>query len=737
VSTDPSTSTSRAVLAPSALDPDQRVLAEVAAGWLADRSPSAVVRDRLEAPLEDTGLPKFWTEMAELGWIGLAVAEEVGGQGAGLAGLAVVLEEWGRACAPGPFPSTALVAAVVGAHAPELLGPILAGDPAAVWMGPGGSTAVDGGAEAAWLLVPDEDPPVEDLAVEVGEGSTRTWRLLPRSGFVATPVPGADPTRRLATVVLEEAARAAAPAFPVPAGHVERLAALAAATEAVGVASWCVHVAADWACTRHQFDRPIGQFQAVKHRCADALCRLELARAATWDAAQLDPTDPELPLAVVAAGSLATAAAFECAKDAIQVLGGIGYTWEHDAHLYLRRATFLHHRSRPSAEWRRDVVAAARAGRHRHLHLELPAEAEGLRERIRAEVAGIAALEGPAREVALADGGWMQPHWPAPWGRDAGPLEQLVTDEELAAAGVSRRHLQVAGWVLPTLIAHGTDRQQQRWIGPSLRGEIYWCQLFSEPGAGSDLAALSTRAERTDGGWLLTGQKVWTTLAREAQWGLCLARSDPGAPKHEGITCYVIDMATEGLEVRPLRELTGFSLFNEVFLDDVFVPDEQVVGVVHDGWRCARTTLGNERVAMASGSSFGPGVTALLELAERRGRLDDPHLVDRVGELLVDSQALAVLGMRNTLRAIGAPSGPAGAQPGPESSVRKLLGVEHEQAVQEAGMAVLGPDAVVDVDEGQRWFAGFLGNRALSIAGGTSEIQRNVIAERLLGLPRD
>jgi alkylation response protein AidB-like acyl-CoA dehydrogenase len=732
-----SPATSRAVLAPSALDPDQRALAEVAAAWLADRSPSAVVRDRLEAPLEDISLPGLWAEMVELGWIGLAVVEAAGGQGAGLAGLAVVLEEWGRACAPGPFPATALVATLVGAHAPELVGPILGGAPAAVSLHPGSSAAVDGAAEAAWLLVPDEAPAAEDLAGEAGDRCTRTWRLLPRTGFVATPVPGADPTRRLATVVLDVDARSAAPAFEVPAGRVERLATLAAAAEAVGVASWCVHVAADWACTREQFDRPIGQFQAVKHRCADALCRLELARAATWDAAQLDPDDPELPLAVAAAGSLATAAAFECAKDAIQVLGGIGYTWEHDAHLYLRRATFLHHRARPPAEWRRDVVAAARAGRHRHLRLELPPQAEGLRERIRVEVAGIAALDGPAREVALADGGWMQPHWPAPWGRDAGPLEQLVTDEELASAGVSRRHLQVAGWVLPTLIAHGTQAQQQRWIGPSLRGEIYWCQLFSEPGAGSDLAALSTRAERADGGWRLTGQKVWTTLAREAQWGLCLARSDLTAPKHEGITCFVVDMAAEGLEVRPLRELTGFSLFNEVFLDAVFVPDEQVVGQVHDGWRCARTTLGNERVAMASGSSFGPGVTALLQLAEQRGRLDDPHVVDRVGELLVDSQALAVLGMRNTLRAIGAPSSPMGAQPGPESSVRKLLGVEHEQAVQEAGMAVLGADAVVELDEGQRWFAGFLGNRALSIAGGTSEIQRNVIAERLLGLPRD
>jgi len=474
----------------------------------------------------------------------------------------------------------------------------------------------------------------------------------------------------------------------------------------------------------------------VKHRCADALCRLELARAATWDAAGLDPADEEFPLAVAAAASLAGPAAFDCAKDAVQVLGGIGYTWEHDAHLYLRRAAFLSHRAGPATRWRDAVVEAAAAGRRRHLRLELPGEAEGLRERVRAEVAEVAALPTAEWNTALADGGWLQPHWPRPWGRDAGALEQLVIDEELAAAGIRRRHLQVAGWVLPTLIAHGSPQQQRRWIPPSLRAELTWCQLFSEPGAGSDLASLSTRAVRVDGGWSLTGQKVWTTMARESDHGLCLARTSPDAPKHEGITCFVVDMSTPGIDVRPLRELTGFAMFNEVFLDEVFVPDDCVVGPVDGGWRCARTTLENERVSMASGSSFGPGVLAVLELAEQRGLLHDPLSRDRLGHLLVDSQALAVLGARTTLRAIRSTGG-SSARPGPEASVRKLMAVEHEQDVQEAALALLGPEAVQDEGEGRRWFAGFLGNRALSIAGGTSEIQRNVVAERLLGLPRD
>ena len=374
----------------------------------------------------------------------------------------------------------------------------------------------------------------------------------------------------------------------------------------------------------------------------------------------------------------------------------------------------------------------AAAGERRTLTLDLPGRVEGLRERVRAEVSEVADLPKGEWNTALADGGWLAPHWPEPWGRGAGALEQLVIDEELAARSVKRRHLQVAGWVLPTLIAHGTQEQKERFVGPSLRAELTWCQLFSEPGAGSDLAALSTRATRVEGGWVLNGQKVWTTMARDADYGLCLARTDPDAPKHDGITAFVVDMASSGLDIRPLRELTGFAMFNEVFFDDVFVADDMVVGAVDDGWRAARTTLENERVSMASGASFGPGVLSVLELAERRGLLEDPLVADLLGSLLVDSQALAVLGMRSTLRAIG-----ASAEPGPEASVRKLVAVEHEQRIQEAAMSLLGPEAALDEGEGQLWFAGFLGNRALSIAGGTSEIQRNVIGERLLGLPRD
>jgi len=288
----------------------------------------------------------------------------------------------------------------------------------------------------------------------------------------------------------------------------------------------------------------------------------------------------------------------------------------------------------------------------------------------------------------------------------------------------------VGAWALPTIIAHGTPEQQERWVGPTLLGEFTWCQLFSEPGAGSDLASLSTRATRTEGGWVINGQKVWTSIAMRADWGICLARSDPDASKHEGITYFIVDMRAPGIEVRPLREITGAAMFNEVFFTDVFVPDDCVVGPVNGGWRLARTTLANERVSMASGATFGFGIEGILRsLAAGPG--EDPVVLDHLGALIAEAQSVALLGARTTMRSV------SGVEPGPEASVRKLLGGEHEQRVQELGLSLMGPAGATTEDDAGRWVQGFLSTRCLTIAGGTSEVQRNVIGERILGLPRD
>jgi alkylation response protein AidB-like acyl-CoA dehydrogenase len=318
-------------------------------------------------------------------------------------------------------------------------------------------------------------------------------------------------------------------------------------------------------------------------------------------------------------------------------------------------------------------------------------------------------------------------HLPRPFGLDAGPVEQLVVDEELARAGLERPNIAIGAWAVPTIVLHGTDEQRERFVLPTLLGDIFWCQLFSEPGAGSDLASLATRAVRDDGGWRLTGQKVWTSRAHDADWGICLARTDRDAAPHRGITYFLVDMASAGIEVRPLREMTGEALFNEVFLDDVFVPDDCVVGEVNDGWKLARTTLANERVAM--GSRLGASTERAVELLTENESETDAA---RVGHQVALGTVCRLLGVRSTLRSI------AGRGPGPESSVAKLLGVRNRQEASDLVVDLLGPAALFAPDDSQvaADVHEMLLARCLSIAGGTTQILRNVAAERVLGLPR-
>jgi len=730
-----------------AISPEHQELAATVRRWAEARALLTAARASLEVDLHERG--ETWREMGDHGWLGLAVGESHGGQGFGVGDAAIVCEELGRWCAPGPALPTMIAAVALDrwgtdrrdlralATGRSVGGLSLAWGLAARPQGDG--LRIAGRLHAVWS---GADADVVVAPVEVR--GVRRWVVLETAELGLRGLDSFDATRRLAEAQID--------GLDVDSRHVlaEHADVMAVATvlagaEAVGIAQWCVDTAAAYAAVREQFGRPIGQFQAVKHRCADMLVRTEAARAAVWDAARaLDDVGADVgsrgpgdepvegaELSVAVAAAVAFEAAFQCAKDVIQVLGGVGYTWEHDAHLFLKRATALRYLVGSPSDARDRVVAAVVAGERRPVAVELPPEAEPLRDHVRRFIIELKSRPSTEWNDAIIDSGYLVPHWPAPYGRDAGPIEQLVIDEGFAEAGLRRRHLQVAGWVLPTIINHGSDEQKQRWVMPSLRGELMWCQMFSEPGAGSDLASLMTRATKVDGGWSITGQKVWTTMAHVAQWAICLARTDPAVPKHEGIGCFMIDMTTPGLDIRPLRELTGMALFNEVFLTDVFVPDDCLVGGPTEGWSAARTTLANERVSMASGSSFGPGVASVIELAQRQGVIDDPLVRDRLGRLVVDAHTVAMLGVRTTLRALG------GGQPGPEASVRKLIGVTHEQEVQEVGLELLGPDAVVNEGEGAAWTAGFLGNRALSIAGGTSEIQRNVIAERLLGLPKD
>lgn len=666
--------------------------------------------------------------LARLGLFGVALPEDSGGAGGTVADLCAMVDEAAAAMVPGPVASTAIATLVIPASRTELLAALVSGERTAGFalasdVRLDGDTAsgtaeyvLGADADGVLLLPAGDDFVLVDAAAE---------------GVTVEPLEPTDFSRPLARVVL---AGAAAEVLPVTRRRVEDLAATVQAAEAAGVARWTLRTATEYAKVREQFGKPIGSFQAVKHMCAEMLLRAEQVGVAASDAARAAGGSDDRQLSIAAA--VAAAAGIEMTKantkDCIQVLGGIGITWEHDAHLYLRRAYGISQFLGGASRWLRRVAALTQHGVRRELQIDL-ASVEHLQPEIAAAVADVAAQPVEKRQMALAEAALQAPHWPKPYGRDASPAEQLLIDRELAAAGVERPDLVIGWWAAPTILEHGSKEQIERFVPPTLRGELFWCQLFSEPGAGSDLASLRMKAVRVDGadatstggpGWKLTGQKVWTSRADWAQWGVCLARTDPDAPKHKGITYFLVDMSTPGIDIRPLREITGDDLFNEVFFDDVFVPDEMVVGEVNDGWRLARTTLANERVAMAHGTALGNPMEEVLRTVTERDL--DPAVQDALGRLIIAAQVGSLLDQRIAELAVG------GADPGPQASARKLIGVRYRQALSEFRMELSEGAGLVE----NKPVLDFLNVRCLTIAGGTEQILLTMAGERLLGLPR-
>lgn len=347
---------------------------------------------------------------------------------------------------------------------------------------------------------------------------------------------------------------------------------------------------------------------------------------------------------------------------------------------------------------------------------------------------------GRAWQAKLARDRWIAVHWPAEFGgRGASPVQVAIYNMEYARSRalqpVNRNGINLAG---PTLLAHGTDEQKHRWLPPILDAREIWCQLFSEPGAGSDLASLSTRALPVEGGWLLSGQKVWTSYAQFARWGICLARTDAELPKHRGISYLVIDMEADGIEIRPLMSMTTEAEFNEVFFDDVFVPEDHLVGGLNQGWAVANTTLAHER---GTAFPFKEQVVhevyldELYALAHRRGVLDDDATAQALAQSFVELRVLRLHNWRTLSRLT------RGEEPGAESSFVKLTWTDMTQHLSELGLALTGEAAPLwrdadDLPADGRWQRQWLWSKAASIAGGTSEVQRNIIGERILGLPR-
>ncbi|HEY6796541.1 MAG TPA: acyl-CoA dehydrogenase [Kineosporiaceae bacterium] len=773
---------------PIAITDDQRAVQDSLRRWAERALPRGLTRG-----LEPDGRPgdrqlgqqleQLWADLAGLGLFGMALPDDVDGAGGSVTDLAAALEQVGADGVPGPVLPT-LAAAL--ALAPFRRLPGVAEALARIAAGTA-SVALDlTGVPSSAVAIPVEDGGLEvtgRAAAVLGAGATshlllgangpdgEVWCLLDadHAGLSVRARTPLDFSCPLADVQLD---RVVVPAGRwvadgrLTAGTVREVAAVLAAAEAAGVTGWCLRTAVDHARTRHQFGRPVGAFQAVKHLCAGMLGRAERACAAAWEAARaLDEALPvartgiggtgtervgvagsgvggdEFSLAVAVGASVALEAAVRNAKDCIQVLGGIGFTWEHDAHLYLRRAVALRQLLGGTAMWSARAARLALAGVRRQVRLESPPAAGAgagvdadTRDVVRTRVARIAA-EPPARQrSALAEAGYLVPEWPPPYGVGADAVLEHVVDDELDRAGVARPDLAVGRWAVATLLRSGTEAQRERFVAATLRGDLIWCQLFSEPEAGSDLASLRTRADRVAGGWRLTGQKVWTSLAADADWGICLARSDEAAPRHRGLTYFLVPMRGPGVLVLPLREITGRAVFNEVFLDGVFVPDECVVGEPGHGWRVARGTLESERVAIGRGPALGEAVERLVQVVGERGSADAPGTIERLGELVAEGLTLSVLDLRSALALMAGPgAGSAGAGP----AVRKLLGVAHRQAVAEAALEALGVRGAMAEEEAAEAVHEFLLSRCLSIAGGTTQILLNVVAERELGLPRD
>jgi len=367
-----------------------------------------------------------------------------------------------------------------------------------------------------------------------------------------------------------------------------------------------------------------------------------------------------------------------------------------------------------------------------------PVGSIGARSRLRdpspeAQAAHVESCKAWQRE--LYDGGWAGITWPVEaGGRGGTSMEQAIFNQEQQRFDVSTGSFAIAlGMVGPTLITWGTEEQQRRFLHPMLQGNEVWCQLFSEPGAGSDLAGLRTTAVREGDTWVVNGQKVWTSLAQHSQWAILIARTDPDVPKHQGLTYFVVDMATEGIDVRPLHQIDGVAHFNEVFLTDVRIPDSQVVGAVGNGWKVAQTTLQGERALIGGGGS-GAQFDDLRSLASATPGTIGPVERQGLARAYIRFELLRFLGLRAQTRLS------QGLPPGPESSVMKLAYSRHAAATADLALALEGAAGMLqtaDAPDAGYWQQLFLSQWSVRIGGGTDQIQGNIIGERVLGLPRE
>ncbi|CDO90163.1 acyl-CoA dehydrogenase [Mycobacterium triplex] len=756
---------------------DAEQLRAVVREFLAKRSDEASVRAQMQT--ESGYDPTVWCQSAEeLGLPGLAVPERFGGSGAGAVELGVVFEEMGAALFCAPFLSTVGLAVTALLElgdedaAARYLPGIVAGNTIAALAWLGSSPAVsaltarrDGDRWSVWgtadVVVDGCAADLVLVAAHSHSGCCLFAVAGDAAGMVRSPLVAMDSTRKLACVHFD-----ACPAVLLGsdggAGDALRrtadLAALYLAAEQLGGAARVLEMAVGHARTRYQFGRPIGSFGPIKHRCADMLVDVESARSVVYHGLWTAVHDPDnLALSASLARAVCSDAYTRLSAHNIQILGGIGFTWEHPAHLYLKRAkssalllgSATTHRARLAevvATSCPPVPSAAQAGDDRP-DAAAPIDAV-IDDFLRDHPVGPpddAAADRALREARF-DAGLAVLHFAEGCGGralDAGL--QAHVDRRFAAAGCPDHmasNVIGLGMAMPTIHAHGTSEQKRRYLRSCFSGADIWCQLFSEPGAGSDLAALATRAVRDGDVFVVNGQKIWTSLAHVARFGLLLARTDPDVPKHKGLTYFLLDMRSAGVQVRPLRQLTGEAEFNEVYLTDVRIPVADVLGEVGQGWAVAMTTLANERISIGARPAqrgegpIGRAVEIYCEAAA--AGLTNAAVTERLMLLWTQAEAARLTNIR---------AAQAGRGPGPEGSIAKLQMAELNKAIYElcvdmsgtAGLLIDGYDEHAPTASAAYGGAdvrkSYLRSLANSIEGGTSEVMRNILGERVLGLP--
>lgn len=735
-----------------ALSPEQRELSESVAQFAARRAPVSATRESFDM-LAQGHLPPWWKEFVANGFHAVHLPENYGGQGGALLDAACVLEAAGRTSLPGPLLPTVAAGAVALMAEPTpsaaaLLTRLAGGDAAALAL-PGDSTFTARDDGHRWSIDGDSDliagicAATTALVCAVSDRGDHIWLA------IDTTHPSAAVESVRGTDLLTDLGRLRLTDYPVEktdvlngidAQRAEYLATALTASLAAGITQWCVEAATAHLRTREQFGKLIGTFQALQHSAAMLLVNSELASAATWDAVRA-ASEPIEQHAMAAAGAalMAVAPCPDLALDTLTMFGAIGFTWEHDLHLYWRRATSLSASIGDRNRWAKRLGELTTVG-ERDFSVDLGDAESAFRARIAEtlEQAAVLSNDGPGRQgdyehfatgaqrTAIADAGLIAPHWPPPWGIAASPLQQLIIDEEFGKRpSVVRPSLGIAEWILPSLIKAGSKKLQQQLITPTQRGELAWCQLFSEPGAGSDLAALATRATKVDGGWRIHGHKIWTSSAHRADYGALLARTDPAAPKHRGIGYFIIDMRSPGIEVQPIKQASGEQEFNEVFLDDVFVPDEMLLGEPTGGWALAIATMAEERSAISGYVQYDRAAPLRRSAAAPGGAHEDT--LRELGELDAYANAIKALGVRETIRLLD------GQASGAASSIAK---VAMNVRLRRTFPATLGSAGRSAMAAGSDVVQPYLRVPAELIGGGTKEIQLNIIAQMILGLPR-